>query len=728
VIKTFDATSMTDMAAEEQPGGERQPASETEPEATPGPPPAEDPSGQPDPPAVDDDASGSVAEDMPVPTAAELTESVKARRQMRQAGLENLKGTWFGGTARFGGPVAFGGNSAGRDVNNYYYRAAERSLPETGPIDPELVTKISSVYVCSSSYAGAERRLRKDRLVVLRGPDGSGRRATGLVLLNELAGHDVNALSADTVLGSPDDSGFRTGAGYLAELPAASDLPYPRLAAWTAELERTATYLVITAPAGADAGDRFVVDHDPPDCREVALRHLRADPAHRDEAERLIASNPAAIACATSPAAAAELANRVLEIVADSRPASDLAPLIAAIRRQCARFLLRSDRPQAIRDRVGLLCRRAVLVSSAAFAGLPFADAVAAAELLANRFIAIEFPDPRDAGRDVFARWGEQLGREPGIVVEESTMTGRWGDAPTAQLRFRDPELHLAMLEEMWEHYDAARSPLLHWLADRAVSSSDEAVRVRAAQIIGRLAMRDFGHICHRLILDLANSISPRAWEAAATALEAAAFDSRQQVRTLLAEWCREGNQHRQRTAILALGTTIGEHNTDWTLLQFRNLALRATGRAAQPIAEAVRRSVTELLSGPSQQTVVHTLRQWAGHADPRLSGVARRCVAPLAHVTDNSGHPLLLLKLPASPVLGEDVVALLAAALAATDTRQETWTALEKLATAAAPSSAMTDSLGKLLADLSRVSAVAADQLFFYLRLWAHRHAELTG
>lgn len=719
---------MTDMAAEDRPRGESQPTSETEPEATPGSPPAAEPSGEPDPPAAvdDDDASSPVPEGMAVPTAAELTESVKARRQMRQAGLESLKGTWFGGTARFAGPTSFGGHAAARDVN-IYYRPAERSVSETGPIDPELLAHISSVHVCSRSYAGAERRLRKDRLVVLRGPEGSGKRATGLVMLSELAGCDVNALSADTVLGSPDDSALRTGAGYLAELPAGADLPYPRLAAWAAQLERSGTYLVITAPAGADAADRFVVDHDPPDCREVVLRYLRADHAHGDEAERLLVNDPAAIACATSPGAAAELATRVLEIVADSRPASDLTPLIAATRRQCARFLLRNDRPQGTRDRVGLLCRRAVLVSSAVFTGLPFADAMAAAELLASRFIAIEFPDPRDAGRDVFARWGEQLGREPGIIVEESTLTGRWGDAPTAQLRFRDPELHLAMLEEMWEHYDAARSPLLHWLADLAVHSSDEAVRVRAAQIVGRLAMRDFGHICHRLILDMANSISPRAWEAAATALEAAAFDSRQQVGTLLAEWCKEGNQHRQRTAILALGTTIGEHDTDWTLTQFRNLALRATGRAAQPIGEAVRRSVTELLSGPHQETVVHTLRQWARHADPRLSGVARRCVPPLAHVTDDTARPLVLLALPASRALGDDVVALLAAALAAPDTRQETWTALEKLATAAAPYPDMTDSLGKLLADLSRASAMAADQLFFYLRLWGHRHPELT-
>ena len=201
------------MAAEDRPDSERKPVSETEPEAPQDPPPTAEPAGEPDPPAGidEDEASGPVPEGMAVPTAAELTESVKARRRMRQAGLENLKGTWFG-AARFGGPASFGGHAAARDVN-IFYGPAERSVYETGPIDPELLAQIRSVHVSSRSYDGAERRLRKDRLVVLRGPDGSGKRATGLVMLNEVAGNDVNALSADTVLGSPTlpDSGLARG-------------------------------------------------------------------------------------------------------------------------------------------------------------------------------------------------------------------------------------------------------------------------------------------------------------------------------------------------------------------------------------------------------------------------------------------------------------------------------------------------------------------------------------
>ena len=115
------------------------------------------------------------------------------------------------------------------------------------------------------------------------------------------------------------------------------------------------------------------------------------------------------------------------------------------------------------------------------------------------------------------------------------------------------------------------------------------------------------------------------------------------------------------------------------------------------------------------------------GTADPRLSAVARGCVALLAHMTDDSDRPSFLLVLPGNPALRADAAALFAAALTETDTRQETWTALEWLATAAASDPRMTDALGQLLADLQRTSAVAKSQMIFYLRLWARRHPALA-
>jgi hypothetical protein len=727
-----DGSPMTDQAEEVPPDGDPRPAPQSENEAAPDPALPAEAARQPDAPAATEETGDQDAshEDDTVLTAADLAKSTKARRQMRQAGLESLRGTWFGGAARFGGPASFAGHAAARDVN-IYYGSAGRMVTETGPVASEVLVRVRAGHVTSRSYARAEGMLRDKRLVVLRGAAGSGRRSAALFLLSEMSG-DVNAISAKVALGSPDASGLRAGAGYLAEETAVADLMYTRLAAWSAELRQLDAYLVITVPASsaaeADTAGQFVVDHQPPDCDELVLSHLRSDVVHGSEAERLLGNNGAALACASSPRTAADLAGHILRIVRDGRPASDLEAVTDAMRRQRAQHLLNADRLKEPVARVEALYRRAALISVAVFAGLPSADAVAAAEVLAAKFIAIEFPDRAHAGREIFRPWRDLLASEPGIMIEESELPGRWGPLVSAQLRFSDPELHVVMIEELWEHYDAVRSPLLQWLRELAISPSDEAVRVRAAQIIGRLAIRDFDHICHRLILDLASSVNTRLREAAATALEAAAAGKAPHVWKLLAEWCREGNQHRQRTAIGALGTTIGERDPGATLDQLRQLVLRDTGRSAHPISEAVRRSVTELLSGPHQEAVVRALRSWADDRDPRLPALALRCVPPLAHVTDNSGHLPLLIALADSTALREDVAALFAASIEKPDTRQEAWTALRNLVTAAARDIRLTDALGQVLADLKRISPIAAEQLVFYLGLWARRLPELAA
>ncbi|MGI8447909.1 MAG: hypothetical protein ACR2MP_12165 [Streptosporangiaceae bacterium] len=663
------------------------------------------------------------AEDDAVLGAEDLAESISARRRMRQAGLESLGGTWFGG------PASFGGHAAARDVN-IYYSTARRTIPETGPIGRERLRRVRAVHVPSPSCAVAERVLCEERLVVLRGADGSGKRTTALFMLSKLVGDDdVHAISPELVLGSPDGFGLREHIGYLAECLAPAELPYTRLAALSAELRQRDAYLLFTVPADApfdvNTAGNFVVDHEPPDCREVLRRHLCLDTDHAHEADRLLQHDPT-LACATSPGAAAELATNLLAIVRDDRPIGELDSVLVDMRRQRARHLLRTNRPTEPRERVELLCRRAALVSIAVFIGLPYADAVAAAEALATKFIAIEFPKLR--GREIFILRREHLLAEPDIMIEESGLPGRWGRAITQHLRFRDPEFHVAVLEEVWEYYDTARSPLLLWLRELAVSSRDEAVRVRAAQVIGRLAVRDFGHVCHRVLIEWSDSVNSKSREAAATALEAVAVSMSPQVWTLLAEWCKDGNQNRQRTAVLALGTGISEHDPVETLARLRQLALRNTGRSAQTMGEAVRHSVTELISGPHQAAVVCALRAWTEDADPRLCAVARRSVPPLAHVVDDFGRPLLLLALSGRPALRADIVALVTAALEEPDTRRETWTALEKLATGAAHYPALTDALGTLLADLRRASMTAASQLAFYLRLWAYRHSELTS
>ena len=276
---------------------------------------------------------GAEEEDDTVLGAEDLAESISARRRMRQAGLESLGATWFGGATRFGGPASFGGHAAARDVN-IYYSTAGRTISETGPIGGERLRRVRAMHVSSPSCAVAERVLCEERLVVLRGADGSGKRTTALFMLSKLVGDDaVHAISAELVLRSPDGFGLRERIGYLAECLAPAELPYTRLAALSAELRQRDAYLLITVPADApsdvNTAGRFVVDHEPPDCREVLRGHLRLDTDHAHEAERLLQNDPA-LACAISPGAAAEVATNLLAIVRDDRPIGELGPVLSA--------------------------------------------------------------------------------------------------------------------------------------------------------------------------------------------------------------------------------------------------------------------------------------------------------------------------------------------------------------------------------------------------------------
>jgi hypothetical protein len=701
-------------------------SSDTDPD--PGPPPKADAQTEPHPDKPEDSAEATGAdspdreesEDEAALSAEALAVEVGLRHQMRRAGIESLGDSWFSG------PASFGGHAAGRDVNVYYYETTRRTAPETGPVDPEQLRRIEFVHVSGASHTTAAQKLDKERLVVLRGADGSGKRTTALFMLRKLIGDDIHSVSADQILGTQNSCGLTERAGHLATIPGAGELTYSRLAALSAALNRCGSYLVITTPVETmtetDVDDRFVVDHKPPDSRQVILSHLSLDPDDAGAAELLLWES-SALACAATPGAAAKLAAHLLDAAREGLRADDLHPVLAEMRRHRVQYLLQIGSLKQARERVEVLYRRAALLSIAVFAGLPHADAMAAAEDLAARFIAIEFYGKR---YELFIPWRARLLQEPDIEFSEQELPGPWGPVRVPQVRFTDVELNASVLETVWEEYEATRSPLLDWLRELAVNPRDEAVRVRAAQITGRLAGRDFGHICHRLILDWANSVNAKPRAAAATALSAVPAAMKPHAWRLLKEWCDSGNQHQQRTAVLALGTGIREDKPGEVLGQLRRIALRNTGRTGQTMGNTVRRSVAELFSGEHPAAVVRALSAWTTDSDSRLQVLARQCVLPLAHMTDESEEPILLRIMARDPGAQKDTATAIAAALDETGTRQEMWSALEKLALAVVRHPELTGTLGTLLSDLTQLSGTADEQLRFYLLLWAHRHPGL--
>ncbi|MBO0803578.1 MAG: hypothetical protein J2P25_10965 [Nocardiopsaceae bacterium] len=672
-------------------------------------------------PGESSDGAETADTDFDDPGDSALAGDVEFYRRLRQSGLKSLEslGNWFGG------PASFGGNAAGRDIN-VNYTTVPRIVLATGKVDSQRLCQVRASHIPGDSYHKADSKLRTIHLLVLRGTDGSGKRTAALHMMEALTKDHVHVVDGTKILDAQENSWIAEKSGYLADIRE-TRLTNVGLAALASDLKKHESYLVITTSVetmtDADVESQFVVEHLPPTGHEVLEHRLLQDPGYAGIAKRLL-EDASALDCAATPGEGLQLAKLALDAARKGQSADALRPALVGIRRGRARHLLRVGSPkQAERDRTELLYRRATLISMAVFTGLPHADAVEAAESLARKFIEIEFEKQK---HELFVPWRKLLLREPDIVPDDSELTGPWGPVNPSRVRFTDPELSSVLLETVWDEFEAVRSPLLTWLRDLAVDRFNEPVRVRAAQIAGRLTALDFGHICHRLILGWATAEANKPREAAVAALDAVPPALRTHASRLISDWCERGTPAQQRTAILALGAGLHGKDPDEILERFRQIALRNTGRTAQLMATTVRRGVTELFSGNHPQAVLRALAQWAGDGNPRLYSLVRRCILPLAYVTGECGEPVLLRVMLGDPAVGENTAATLAAALDEPETRPDAWAALERLVSLVIGRPELEPALGTLLSSLVQRSATTREEIRFYLRFWAHQHPEL--
>jgi hypothetical protein len=672
----------------------------------------------------------------------ELAASIQERSQIRRSGLESLAGTaLFGEQASFSGPASISGHAAGHDVNIFYGGSA-RALLRAGPVGQRRLNQVREVHVAGANYSRAMTILSEQHLLVLVGAARSGRRTTALHMLTDLTGEQVHVIDAqivDTAMDLPEGG---NGFGYFAEITTRLDtleLTHTQLAALGAKLRQQNAHLILIASREltieTDAGQQFAVEHRTPDSWEVLLKHVQQNPSQARLALSLLETPLVRAACKSilSPGSAAELATKVLSVSQANGSADEVLAYFSDVRRQQIRHILLSDTGGDEAARVETLCRRALLVSLAVFTDMSYVDATTAAEALAARFISREFPDGR--GYEVFTR-REYLRSQMDFELTDDHVIRRWGKAATQRAAFRDPELRTAVLDELWHEYDRSLTLLLEWLRDLAVNAPAPEVRVRSAQVIGTLAVREFAFFCDQVLLGWA--MSPNRWarEAAATSLETIAVAGKMngQISNLLTEWCRHGTLRMQQTAVLALGTRISESALAETLDNLRQLALRSNGRNSGPMRAAVRDAVSELYSGRGRRDVILTLFKWAGATGPATRRLARQCMAPLIHFSDNSGRPSLLQACADAPDLSEPVGVAVASLLDEPETpaekvaRRDAWETLEHWVRTADQHHELLTPLAEVLTALRATSASIDDQLRFYLSLWAFRHSGVAG
>jgi hypothetical protein len=657
--------------------GQPEPDEQEQPEPAPGPGP--DPAADPSPREEAEDraerprATGQEADtDAPdSPGSESFQRRDRTTRSQRRAGQQNLSGSARGvGVAYSAVNLGDGGIAADK-----VYIGDVRPPPPKGPLDRTWLARVLTTFVETPAVKELRTGLEERRVQILQGGEGSGRTTSGVVALDAVQqGKSViEVLDAETTLSElaelqPDD--LREADGYL--LDCSAD-PSERLSLGLLNHLRKVIgdaeaflVLIVDERAPLDRHDLrdYLVQQVRPDPHDVLCAHLDhlldgKEPSWPDtlwaEVDRELAAEP-------TVGEVVDLADTLADAAA-----RELAPDQVAVQlhhRLLARARAKLTRPATERgdDVKGaeLLRRQALLLACAVLNELPLTTVTEAAAILAERLYDVETcgePLPRPVfGGDIasllrYAEATDRAARKEELAEDPEELTRRvW---------MRNTAFPAAVLEAAWLDFDVVRQPLLDWLRE-LTASRDDAVRVRAAIAVGKLAAYDFEHIFQQVIEPWAGSANPNDRWAAAWALEMAAKHERlaTPVRAKVRQWCRESLLRRQRTALLALGTAIDVQYAEESLGSLFLLALRPAHARDYALALSVR----ELFLKGAQESVREALSNWAEQGQqPELRPLAVQAARSLLALSletgaqDDTGSNDLLRLFVGDPLSGPD-------------------------------------------------------------------------
>ncbi|MCB5911597.1 hypothetical protein [Streptomyces pinistramenti] len=606
----------------------------------------------------------------PPPEAWEAVEQLFALAPHLRAGRANVMGD-----TRVRGDVVAGD----KHVRVHLHSGEPSRLRRVGPLPATELERVERTFAPNRCYDQLCAGLTEERVLVLRGRRGTGRRTAALRMMRQTGKEAVEVIALDPGTEPAEYAGHvLPGKAHLVVDPAAGeDGPLRDI------------HLHAVRHRLADSGGLFVVvvDHGtvldgvevkewtsprPADVVTAHLRHLLQQSGHsRAEAsaeidrllqmevsERYVRSGP-------SPQEAAEFARLLTEYSGGRCGLEQLT----GYGRMSADALVDSwfgDSGTDLRD-------KAFLISLAAFDGSPYPLVVDLGDRLYGRLDAVERPE-HAAAHPVFGTSRAkrlELARAREYSVDSDTP---WGRIPEQAVEFENENIWSAVLRHVWNGHPAVREPLLEWL-DALVADQRPLVRLRGAVSAGVLASSDFGYACERFLTRWASSPSLMERQLAAWALYTAAEHGMDTpVGRLLGVWSRQSDLGQRwtaaRTYALLGGTTV-------------TTALRDIGRMAAvgPVPDAALQAALEqtldvLLQGPAATTVLGRLVQWRGSGDRLgelaargfLGGAARRRYEPGA----GSAWPRLLWLADRDPVARRHVVVLWRGLLGDRSTRDE--------------------------------------------------------
>ncbi|MFJ7069172.1 hypothetical protein [Streptomyces sp. NPDC101115] len=557
-------------------------------------------------------------------------------------------------------------NSAGRDAYVHYgdrfdFWYQDRSDFVQGTVPAETLDHLDDVYCETAGYQRMKERLRSHRVLVLCGEPGSGRKATALALLAEVAArrvyrldprHGVDEITADAlhekaghlVEHRPEDiraeGGPRRSPGERGE-PARrppvrlSELHLDRFADLLGGVDG---YAVIVVGNG-DLADRLLRGRygmycAPPPAADVLHRHLRlllrgAPEEAAAEARELAVRSDVVEALGLEelrPREAARLADHLAGhrrgTLTDERLLEECASFV---RVQAREWFAGADRPGTLPEALPLLNAAAFRISVAVFDGSAYSIATEAAELLAWEF-AVTLDPEHPAGRRLFGTHAEHRPVLARSVLQDAELDLGRAKVPVRAIRFQGSALAGAVLAEVWHGYHNVRGPVARWLRALCDDPRPE-VWVRASIAAGVLCSWDWIHGYHELVAPLAGMDDPVARMAAATALAEAARDPevRPAVAATVKDWTESGDTNLLDTALLTHGYEYAAGGLRGSLDAIARV-VRAHEADDVDVLVAAAFSLTRLLASGDPEPVLRRLERWL--VDGRMS------LSNLVHVT----------------------------------------------------------------------------------------------
>lgn len=691
-------------------------------------------------PEEPDSARQDETEASDAPGSAEFRKRDRIVREQRRIGEQTLSGS-SRGIVTAHGPVSMG------DAYYNYYGALERQrVPLKGPLSRKWLDARRARFVETPAYHSLVERLAQCRVLVLQGPDGSGRTTTALLALDRVVYRPGQAVGApcpesnvEMLDSEPDaitEDDLQEGHGYLLDRSNTHFEGQLNLA-FLGQLKKRAKdcnafFVLIVGdrmPLDQDNLGEYLVRQDHPDPTKVLKAHLRCLEGGaavsltgelRDEVNRELAA-------ASAPGRVAELAQYLADAASRKLSGDDLLAgfgerLMERARDKLAKPFGDDDKEEP-RSRAEVLCRRAQLIACSVLDGMPLVTVTEAATSLATRLYRAQIgqTDERPLPRPVFSGTIDGLLKYADATDHSDDETPDSDDV-TRKIWMR-PGLSARVFEIAWQDYDSVRKPLLDWLEELALHR-DYALRVRAAIAVGKLASYDFDYIFDNTIDKWARCPRcPNHWRVAAWALEMAAVDPffAERVRDRVGRWCRGLSYHRQRTALFTFATTIGVQHVEDTLDGLRLLAVQGRHAHDYTLAHALR----EVFLAGFHEEAREVLDAWAdedknGQERPLAVQAARSLLALSEGTGELDGDPtsVLVSLFADDPKWRDTAMRAWRLALKEPATSEDGWNMLRLWLRRGARESRLEDPLIGLITDLARDHELRS-RLRFHQLFW---------